>query len=162
VADSDPVPASVAATVSVTMTMDDRATASGFDALDKAARAAAIAVSFAMRVPAPLKPIANRLIRSASSVPANLAGCAGRSGRDRLHHWRIAYASAKKVAVHLELRCLSGTVHRGKVVTAWNLVVDVRAMTWRLLTPKPSLSNQTTPLDKAESMPYITDRSANS
>jgi len=39
---------------------------------------AAIAISLAMRVPAPLKPIADQVIRSASSVAANLAEGYGR------------------------------------------------------------------------------------
>ena len=75
-----------------------------------------MAVSLAMRVPAPLKPIADQVIRSASSVPANLAEGHGRSGRDRLHHFRIAYASAKEVDVHLRILCLSHTTHRGKAM----------------------------------------------
>ena len=63
----------------------------------KALEAAGIAVRLVMKVPAPLKSIADQAIRSASSVPANLAEGNGRSGRDRAHFWRIAYASAKEV-----------------------------------------------------------------
>ena len=63
------------------------------------------------RVPAPLKPIADQVIRSASSVPANLAEGHGRSGRDRQHHWRIAYASAKEVDSHLRLLAAASAVH---------------------------------------------------
>ena len=39
----------------------------------KALEAAGAAISLAMRVPTPLKSIADQVIRSASSVPANLA-----------------------------------------------------------------------------------------
>jgi four helix bundle protein len=81
------------------VTMHGQQQPNRFDALEKATTAAGIAISLVMRVPAPLKPIADQVIRSASSVPANLAEGAGRSGRDRIHHWRIAYGSAKEVLV---------------------------------------------------------------
>ena len=66
---------------------------------------------------------------------SNLSEGHGRSGRIRLHHWRIAYASAKEVDSHLRLLCLSGAVHRGNATTALNLFDEVRALTWRLLHP---------------------------
>ena len=72
-------------------------------ATEKAIVAAAAAISLVKRVPAPLKSIADQVVRSASSVPANLSEGHGRSGRDRIHHWRIAYASAKEVDTHLRL-----------------------------------------------------------
>jgi len=88
-----------------------------------------------MRVPAPLKPIADQVIRSATSVAANLAEGYGRIGRDRLHHVRIASASAMEVDVHLRILCLSQPSHRNNATTALLLFDDVRAMTWRLLHP---------------------------
>jgi four helix bundle protein len=109
--------------------------ATGFDALDKALEAASIAVSLVTRVPSPLKPIADQVVRSASSVSANIAEGAGRSGRDRAHHWRIAYASAKEVDCHLRLLCVSRAVPPGKATTALQLFDDVRAITWRILHP---------------------------
>jgi four helix bundle protein len=78
-----------------------------------------------------------KVVRSASSVPAAIAEGEGRAGRDRTHHWRVAYASAKEVSSHLELLCVSGALHRGHATTALQLFDDVRAMTWRLLHPKP-------------------------
>jgi four helix bundle protein len=117
------------------VTMHDTATATGFDVLDKAVRAAGITISLARRIPSPLKSIGDQVIRAASSVPANLAEGSGRSGRDRLHHYRIAYASAKEVAVHLDLLCDTGTIHREMATEALHLFDDVRAMTWRLLHP---------------------------
>ncbi len=79
------------------VTMHEKQHPTRFDALEKANTAAGIAISLVMRVPAPLKPIADQVIRSASSVPANLAEGAGRSGRDRIHHWRIATAQPKRL-----------------------------------------------------------------
>ena len=71
--------------------MHDEQQSTRFDALEKATTAAGIAISLVLRVPTPLKPIADQVIRSASSVPAYIAEGAGRSGRDRLHYYRIAY-----------------------------------------------------------------------
>ena len=104
-------------------------------ATEKAIKATAEAISLARGVPAPLKSIADQLIRSSSSVPANLEEGHGRFGRDRVHHWRIAYASAKEVDVHLRILCLSGAVPRGKAIATLNLFDEVRAMTWKLLHP---------------------------
>ena len=109
----------------------------GLIAHRKALEAAGIAISIAMRVPAPLKSIADQVIRSASSVPANLAEGHGRSGRDRNYHWRIAYASAKEVDTHLRLLTGSGAIEKAKAETAIQIFDEVRALTWRLLHPKP-------------------------
>jgi four helix bundle protein len=118
-------------------TMHDSRFTNRFQVLDNATEAAGLAISIAMRVPAPLKPIADQVIRSASSVPANLAEGHGRSGRDRLHHYRIAYASAKEVDVHLRILCVSHPTHRDQATNASLLFDDVRAVTWRLVQPRP-------------------------
>jgi len=89
-----------------------------------------------MRVPAPLKSIADQAIRSASSVPANIAEGHGRFGRDRSNHWRIAYASAKEVESHLELLAHAGAISQIRACEAMDAFDQVRAMTWRLLNPK--------------------------
>ncbi len=116
--------------------MHDVQQSTRFDALEKATTAAGIAISLVIRVPAPLKPIADQIIRSASSVPANLAEGAGRTGRDRLHHWRIAYGSAKEVDTHLRLLVHTDAINLSRAGEALKLFDDVRAMTWRLLHPK--------------------------
>jgi len=102
-------------------------------AYTKALEAAGIAITLVLRVPAPLKSIADQLIRSASSVPANLAEGHGRSGRDRQHHWRIAYASAKEVDSHLRLLAAASAVNGPGAETVLQGFDEVRAMTWRLL-----------------------------
>jgi four helix bundle protein len=119
------------------VTMLDALPNSNLIAHRNALEAAGIAVALVVRVPAPLKCLAEQVIRSAASVPANLAEGHGRFGRDRTHHWRIAYASAKEVDCHLRLLCVSGAVHREKANTALRLFDEVRAMTWRLLHPIP-------------------------
>ena len=103
---------------------------------EKALAAAGDAIALVLRVPAPLKSIADQVIRSASSVPANLAEGHGRSGRDRLHFWRIAYASAKEVDSHLRLLERAGVFNTGKAENVLETLDQVRAMTWRLINPK--------------------------
>jgi len=117
------------------VTMLNALPTSNLTAYRKAIEAAGLAIELVKRVPAPLKSLADQVIRSASSVPANLAEGHGRNGRDRSHHWRIAYASAMEVDCHLRLLCSTGAVPRGKATTALQLFDEVRAMTWRLLHP---------------------------
>ena len=104
---------------------------------EKALDAAGIAIRLVLTVPAPLKSIADQVIRSASSVPANIAEDHGRSGRDRLHFWRIAYASAKEADSHLRLLTRAGAVNRTRANEVLSVFDEVRAMTWRLLHPNP-------------------------
>jgi len=101
-----------------------------------ALEAAGLSIALVLRAPAPLKSIADQVIRSASSVPANLSEGHGRTGRDRLHHWRIAYGSAKEVDSHLRLLAQAGAIDKVRANTALELFDRVRAMTWRLLNPK--------------------------
>ena len=116
--------------------MTDARTTTNLVAHWKALDAAGIAIKLVMRVPSPLKSIADQVIRSASSVPANLAEGHGRSGRDRQHFWRIAYGSAKEVDSHLRLLVQAGAVDGCGATTALITFDEVRAMTWRLLYPK--------------------------
>jgi len=117
------------------VTMREKQQSTRFNAHEKAIKATGIAISLVMRVPAPLKPIADQVIRSASSVPANIAEGAGRSGRDRVHHYRIAYGSAKEVDTHLRLLIGAGAVANVNAQLSLQLFDDVRAMTWRLINP---------------------------
>ena len=103
------------------------------DAVNLAMEAATIALALARAVPAPLRPIADQLIRAISSVPANLAEGHGRTGRDRIHHWRIAYASAKEADIHLRLLLGARAVDPERATTALALLDRSRGATWRLL-----------------------------
>ena len=103
---------------------------------DKALEAAGQSIALAMKVPAPLKSIADQVIRAANSVAANLAEGQGRIGRDRMHFWRIAYASAREVDSHLQLLARTGVVDSRRAAKALATFDEVRAMTWRLLNPR--------------------------
>mgnify|MGYP001587151559 CR=1 FL=1 len=113
--------------------MSNAATKTNLIAHTKALEAAGTAIKLVMRVPAPLKSIADQVIRSASSVPANIAEGHGRFGRDRSNHWRIAYASAKEVDSHLKLLAHAGVINRNESNEVMKAFDQVRAMTWRLL-----------------------------
>jgi len=116
--------------------MPNSPTTNRFIAHDAALEAAAAAITLVKRIPAPLKSIADQVIRSAASVPANLAEGQGRTGRDRVHFWRIAYASAKEVDSHLRLLAGAGAVAStaaGDILMAFD---EVRAMIWRLINPR--------------------------
>ena len=115
--------------------MPDARATTGLVAHSKALEAAGTAIKLVMRVPAPLKSLADQVIRSASSVPANLAEGYGRSGRDRQHFWRIAYASAKEVDSHIRLLAHAGVVDGSSTAKVLAAFDEVRAMTWRLLNP---------------------------
>jgi four helix bundle protein len=115
--------------------MSQTVATSGLAVFDRAVEAAVIALSLAVKVPAPLKPIADQLIRSASSVPANLAEGHSRTGRDRAHLWRIAYGSAKEIDSHLQVLAAVGAVNRDRAEDALKLFDQVRARIWRLLHP---------------------------
>jgi hypothetical protein len=53
-----------------------------------------------------------------------------------MHHWRIAFASAKEVDTHIRLLARSNSIDRRNATEALDLFDEVRAMTWRLLHPK--------------------------
>jgi len=103
---------------------------------DLALEAAARAIALAAAVPPRLRPIADQLLRAAASVPANLAEGRGRTGRDRVHHLRIAYGSALEAASHLEPLARVGAVDPRRAPRALALLDRVRALTWRLIHPR--------------------------
>ena len=118
------------------VSMSKAVTHTNLIAHEKALEAAGMAIQLVMRVPAPLKSIADKVIRSASSIPANIAEGHGRVGRDRSNHWRIAYVSAKEVDSHLTLLAHAGAISRTGARDAMNAFDQVRAMTWCLLNPR--------------------------
>ena len=105
-------------------------------ALDIATLAAASVIRIVRSVPSSFKSIADQAIRSASSFPLNLAEGSGRFGRDRLHHYRIAYGSGKEAETALKLLVMSGVVNKKQADTALQLLDRALAMTWRLMLPK--------------------------
>ena len=76
--------------------------------------------------------LAQQIVRSASSIAANLGEGNRRQGKDRLHFFRIAAGSAEETRVHLRVARAFGWVRAGDVEVALGLIDRVLAMTWRL------------------------------
>ncbi len=102
-------------------------------ALAKALEAAGIAIALAAAVKSPFRSLADQVVRAAASVPANIGEGEGRSGKDRYYHWRVAYASARELDVHLRLLLASGCVDTMRTRRALALLDEVRAMLWRMI-----------------------------
>ena len=124
--------------MNTTKNITTKASHNNLEALDIALQAAGTAIALVDRVPTKLKSLQDQVIRSASSVPANLAEGHGRAGRDRLYHYRIAYGSAKEVDVHIQILAGAGAINRMKAEITIELFDRVRAMTWRLINPRRS------------------------
>ena len=115
--------------------MNDTPSNSNLIVYRKALEAATIVLTIVNRVPAPMRSLADQAIRSATSVPSNLAEGHGRTGRDRFHHWRIAYASAMEIDGQLRMLAGARAIDRARARESMRLFDEVRAMTWRLLHP---------------------------
>jgi len=109
--------------------------ATGFDAHDVARDAAIVVLRLVRQAPPALRALTDQTVRAVTSVPLNLAEGAGRRGRDRAHHWRIAYGSALEARTALELLVATGSVDAEAAATAEALLDRVAAMAWRLVHP---------------------------
>jgi len=117
--------------------MHDAKPNTDFIAHTKAIEAAGIAIKLVSGLPIRLRSLTDQVVRSASSVPANLAEGLGRSGKDRAYHWRIAYGSAREVDSHLQLLVDANAIDTQLASSARELFDEVRAIIWRLLHPAP-------------------------
>ncbi len=107
----------------------------GFEAHDLARDAAIVVLRLVRRAPPAFRALTDQTAGAVTSVPLNLAEGAGRRGRDRLHHWRIAYGSALETRTALELLAATGGVDAKVAATADVLLDRVAAMAWRLVHP---------------------------
>lgn len=101
--------------------------------------AGAVATQFASlllcklgKVPAAYRDLADQARRAATSIPLNIAEASGRTGKDRSHHFRIAYGSAQESAVAIQLLRSVGVVSSDDEALLLGLIDRVRAMCWKL------------------------------
>jgi four helix bundle protein len=76
--------------------------------------------------------LAQQLRRAAASVPLNLAEGRRRTGRDRIHAWRIAAGSADEVVAGLRVAEAWGHVESAAIEPALGRCDRVLAMLWSL------------------------------
>ncbi len=76
--------------------------------------------------------LAQQLRRAASSVSLNLSEGRRRTGKDRIHLWRVAAGSADEVAASLRVAEAFGYVQGSGTARSLALCDRVLAMLWRL------------------------------
>lgn len=104
-----------------------------FVAHELALRAAAMVFELVGRAPRGVAGLADQAKRAAASVPLNLSEGAGRAGKARVNHYRIAYGSVReaRTAVRLLVEVRAVDPQAGPEVAE---VLDrVGAMCWRLI-----------------------------
>ena len=87
--------------------------------------------------------LAAQLKRATSSVPANIAEGQRRVGRDRIHLWRIAEASANEVRCEIEVAVAWGELDPAIAEPARHLLDRILAMLWRLTHVSPAAATRT-------------------
>ena len=76
--------------------------------------------------------LADQVRRAASSVALNIAEGAGRVGKDRPHHYRVAAGGNLEVAAGLRVAVAWGDLEAAEVQAALELGRRVGAMLWRM------------------------------
>jgi four helix bundle protein len=77
--------------------------------------------------------LAQQLVRSSSSVALNIAEGAGRFGRDRLQHYRIAYGSCQEAKTTVEILVRSGRLDRETGRRWWADLHRIGGLLWGLM-----------------------------
>ena len=106
--------------------------ANRFIALETAEDAAAAVLLLVHPLGGRYAPLADQARRAAASAALNLAEGAGRCGRDRIQHYRIAYGSAREAACALRLLTRAGQLTADRAAPAMRRLDEVCAITWRL------------------------------
>ena len=73
-----------------------------------------------------------QLRTAALSIPLNVAEGRGRTGKDRVHHWRIAHGSAEEVVAILRSAERLGDLAPRDCATAHATLTRLCQMLWRM------------------------------
>ena len=102
------------------------------DAQAIATQVASLLLARLAKVPAAYRDLADQARRAVTSIPLNIAEASGRIGKDRSHHFRIAYGSAQETTVAVQLLCSVGVVSQADEADLLSRLDRVKAMVWRL------------------------------
>jgi len=102
------------------------------DAQAVATQFASLLLGMLAKVPAAYRDLADQARRAATSIPLNIAEASGRTGKDRSHHFRIAYGSAQESTVAIQLLTAVGVVAQADEAQLLGLLDRVKGMCWRL------------------------------
>ena len=104
-----------------------------FHAQQLAEEAAGKAARLVAATPRGLRSYADQVIRASGSVALNLAEGYGRRGKDKQHHYTIAYASARETSSALRILTAAGAIESTACSEVEELLDRIRAMAWRLI-----------------------------
>ena len=116
----------------MTVSMIDKAP-NRFVAHELALRATVMVFGLIENPPRACSDLADQARRAAASVPLNLAEGAGRAGKDRLYHFRVAYGSLKETDTAVRLLVDIGAVAPREGWEAMALLDRIGALIWRLI-----------------------------
>jgi four helix bundle protein len=116
----------------VTVSMIEKAP-NRFVAHELALRAAVMVFALVENTPRTSTDLADQARRAAASVALNLAEGAGRAGKDRLYHFRIAYGSLRETDTAVRLLIDIGAVAPREGWEAMALLDRIGALVWKLM-----------------------------
>ena len=104
-----------------------------FVAHELALRAAGMVFELLRKVPSGCGDLADQARRAAASVPLNLSEGAGRTGKARINHYRIAYGSVRETRTAVRLLVEVKAVDPRDGLEAAEVLDRVGAMCWKLI-----------------------------
>ena len=85
------------------------------------------------------RPLADQARRAGTSAALNISEGMRRTGKDRLHLWRVAAGSAAELRTALQIADAWGYVASADLTEPLALLDRVLAMLWRMTHPRPPL-----------------------